>query len=237
MGVASASLARASLAALPDAAAAALDLGAAAAMLACFVTAKSAEARAEAAAMSRRLAEARGLTEWAAAVRAACKPAVARGLLAGLGAAAEAAAGEEENGGGADGAAVAAAVATGPMSPCRLAPAGGGLALAGSPFGGGFGSAGGRVPSLAQYLRERSSQRRRRGGPAEGEAPSAAAAATPLALGPFSPSLLCAGRRGRASKSPVLVLKREQMLAEMELAAGGGGASAQAIVEVEGEGC
>ncbi len=247
LGVASASLARASLAALPAAAAAALDLGAAAAMLACFVTAKSAEARAEAAAMSRRLAEARGLAEWAAAVRAECKPAVARGLLAGLGAAGEApAAAEDEPGAGAGaGADSAAAVvlAAGPLSPCRALPAsllGGVLAFAGSPSGG-FG-AGGRVPSLAQYLRERSSQRRRRGGGglAEGEASAAAAAATPLALGPFSPSLLGAGRRGRASKSPVLVLKREQMLAEMELAAGaggGGGGGAEAIVEVDGEGC
>jgi hypothetical protein len=52
------------------------------------------------------------------------------------------------------------AVAGGPMSPgragcCGLAAL---VAAAGSP-------AAGRVPSLAQYLRERSSQRRRRGGP------------------------------------------------------------------------
>jgi hypothetical protein len=51
-------------------------------------------------------------------------------------------------------------------------------------------------------------------------------------MGPFSPSALGVGRRSRASKSPVLVLKREQMLA-----GGGEAVAAGAIVEVEGEGC
>ena len=245
MGVASASLARVSLAALPAGAAAALDLPATAAMLACFVTAKSAEARAEAAAMSRCLAEARGLADWAAAVRAECKPAVARGLLAGLAVAPEAeadgpaAVGEAGLPSALAAAGGAYAAAGGPMSPgragcCGLAAL---VAAAGSP-------AAGRVPSLAQYLRERSSQRRRRGGLPEGAGAEGAGCigGTPLAMGPFSPSVLGAGRRGRMSKSPVLVLKREQMLAAELCAAAGVGAGARAggaepLVEVEGDGC
>ena len=97
-------------------------------------------------------------------------------------------------------------------------------------------SLGARVPSLAQYLRERSSQRRRRSGLPErlGEAALAP-------MGPFSPSALGASaRRGRMSKSPVLVLKREQMLeSEGAGGGGGGGGSNDALIEVadENDGC
>jgi hypothetical protein len=237
LGVASAALARASLAQLPAAAAAALDLRATAGQLACYVTAKSAEARAEAAAMSRHLAEAGGLAVWAAAVRAECKPAVARGLLAGLGVPEDSAAADEAAAAAAappaadaaDAAAAAAAAAACPASPGR--GGGGGCGAFAFPAGSPCGS--GRVPSLAQYLRERSSQRRRRGGLLPDDAAAAAALGPALPpMGPFSPSALGVGRRSRASKSPVLVLKREQMLA-----GGGEAVAAGAIVEVEGEGC
>lgn len=232
MTLASASFAGASLAALPAAEACALDLRATAGMLACFVTSKAAEARAEAAAMSRRLADVRGIEAWAAAVNAECKPAVARGLLKGLAdAPAEAT----------TAAAAAAPEAEAAAGPADAAP----LAFPMSPGGGGGGgggavglspSLGARVPSLAQYLRERSSQRRRRSGLPErlGEAALAP-------MGPFSPSALGASaRRGRMSKSPVLVLKREQMLeSEGAGGGGGGGGSNDALIEVadENDGC
>ena len=202
---------------------AALDLAAVAAMMACYVTSKSAEARASAAAISRILSRARGFELWADAVRAACKPAEFRGLMSGceglapqLAPAPVAEATPDAAGPLASPVKAAAAMLHGAPLLVPMSPGNGGAAalraLAGTPPGA-------KLPSLAAYLR----RRRVSGGHAAGAAPAEPSPLAPrspmaaqssysaLSPGPAARRQMSDRELRRASKSPVLVLKRAQV--------------------------
>ena len=174
-----------------------LNLSMTATMIACFITSKSSEARTAATDISRILSVSRGYTCWTEVLKASCKPAEFRGLVSSiLDLAIDPSEGETIDD---DFSPPLISAILVPMSPGT----GSSFALAamrratGSP-------AGAKIPSLAQYLR-----RRRSGQPTSlsSSAVKSVDSAAPQ-RSPFSPTIVSR----RLSKSPIILLTREQQL-------------------------
>jgi hypothetical protein len=193
LSVACAKLAHSSLMNMASSDLLTLNLTMTATMIACFVTSKSSEARTAAADISRKISVSRGFACWTEVLKASCKPAEVRGLVSSI---SDLAVADECEVIDDDISPPISAILV-PMSPGT----GSSSALAamrratGSP-------AGAKIPSLAQYLR-----RRRSGLPSSLSKNVLDADAVPQ-RSPFSPNVISR----RLSKSPVILLTREQQL-------------------------